>query len=94
MGGGVVSTGTDEVVIPFDENVKDNAVLLLAAAEDLGLHKTVVRTTEGSFIVSKEIHDKAFGKPEPEPKREEAPKPKAEPPAEAVPKKTTTKKGD
>jgi len=51
---------SDDVQVPFDDNTQDNAVLLLAAAEDLGLDPDVVRTYEGGFTVPKEVHDKAF----------------------------------
>lgn len=51
---------TDTVQMPFDAHTKDNAVLLLAAAEELGLDPGVVKTAEGMFIVPKEVHDKAF----------------------------------
>lgn len=51
---------SDEVTVPFDDSTTDNAVLLLAAAEELGLDPAVVRTTEGSFVVPKDVHDKAF----------------------------------
>ena len=57
-----------DVEVPFDDNTTDNAVLLLAAAEELGLGAGVVTTTEGSFVVPQEVHDKAFRKPEPEKK--------------------------
>lgn len=40
----------------------DNATLLLAAAEELGLEPEVVRTSEDGFVVPQEVHDKAFGK--------------------------------
>lgn len=51
---------SDEVDVPFDDKTSDNAVLLLAAAEDLGLDPAVVRTYEGGFTVPKEVHEKAF----------------------------------
>jgi len=51
---------SDEVDVPFDDNPSDQAVLLLAAAEDLGLDPDVVRTSEGGFVAPKEVHDKAF----------------------------------
>jgi hypothetical protein len=50
---------SDRVEVPFD-NPKDQAILLLAAAEDLGLDADVVRTTEGGFSVPQEVHDKAY----------------------------------
>lgn len=57
---------SDEVIeVPFDDNPSDQANLLLAAAEDLGLDQGVVGTREGSFVVPREVHDKAFGKSEP-----------------------------
>jgi hypothetical protein len=53
---------SDRVEIPFDKKPGDQAVLLLAAAEDLGLDASEVRTYEGGFIVSQEIKDKAYPK--------------------------------
>lgn len=39
---------------------RDNAVLLLAAAKDLGLHARVVQTTtDGHFLVPQEVAEKA-----------------------------------
>jgi hypothetical protein len=55
---------TDDVTVPFDDKTSDNAVLLLAAAEELGLDAGVVKTSEGAFVVPQEVHDKAFGKEE------------------------------
>jgi hypothetical protein len=43
------------------ETSADNAVLLLAAAEELGLPASVVRTTREGFVVPSEVHEKAFG---------------------------------
>lgn len=74
---------SDEVIIPFDQKVNDNAVLLLAAAEELGLPADVVRTTEGAFVVSQEVYDKAFG-----PREEE----KKVPVKKTAAKKTAAKK--
>lgn len=56
---------SDEVEVQFGDNPADTAVLLLAAAEDLGLDPSVVGTREGAFVVPSEVHDKAFGKNEP-----------------------------
>lgn len=56
MGGGYVT----DVEVLFDENTSDKAVLLLAAAEELGLGQRVVRTTAGAFIVPEEVRDAAF----------------------------------
>ena len=53
---------SDEVEVAFSANNQETAVLLLAAAEDLGLDPSVVRTSEGAFIVPQEVSDKAFGK--------------------------------
>lgn len=40
---------------------EENAILLLAAAEELKLDPSVVRTTgEGYFLVPQEVADKAF----------------------------------
>ena len=55
---------SDETVeVPFSANNEETAVLLLAAAEELDLDPAVaVRTSEGNFVVPKEVADKAFGK--------------------------------
>ena len=53
---------SDAVEVPFDDNPTDQAVLLLAAAEELDLDQSVVATGEGMFVVPQEVHDKAFGK--------------------------------
>lgn len=49
----------DAVEIPF-ANAEEQAVLLLAAAENLGYDPGVVRTTEGGFVAPQDVHDKAF----------------------------------
>ena len=54
-----------EVEIPFGDNPSEQATLLLAAAEDLGLDQSVVGTREGSFVVPQEVHDQAFGEKKP-----------------------------
>lgn len=54
---------TDTATVPFDEKASDNAVLLLAAAEELGLGAGAVKTAEGSFVVPQEVYDRAFGEP-------------------------------
>lgn len=54
----------DEVTVPFDDNSTDNAVLLLAAAEELGLGAQAVKTNEGAFMVSQEVYDRAFRGPD------------------------------
>ena len=51
---------SESVDVPFDKKPSDQATLLLAAAEDLGLDPSVVQTSEGAFRVPKEVHDKAY----------------------------------
>jgi hypothetical protein len=51
---------SDPVDVPFGDKPSDQAVLLLAAAEDLGLDAAVVQTYEGGFRVPKEVHDQAY----------------------------------
>jgi len=51
----------DDVEVPFNDNPSDQAVLLLAAAEELGHGPAVVKTGNGTFIVPQDVHDKAFG---------------------------------
>lgn len=54
---------SDETVeIAYSANNQETAVLLLAAAEELDMDQSVVRTSEGKFVVPKEVADKAFGK--------------------------------
>jgi phage protein D len=48
-----------DIEIPFGDNNKDNAVLLLAAAQELELEASVVRTTYSAFIVPEEVAKKA-----------------------------------
>jgi hypothetical protein len=48
-----------DIEIPFGDSNKDNAVLLLAAAEELGEDASVVRTTDSAFVVSEELAKKA-----------------------------------
>jgi hypothetical protein len=50
----------DLVEVPYGENAADTATLLLAAAEDLDLDQSVVKTSEGGFLVPSEVNDKAF----------------------------------
>lgn len=49
----------DHVYVPYGDSAADTAVTLLAAAEDLGLDAGVVGTTEGGFLVPKEVADKS-----------------------------------
>lgn len=49
--------------VQVDGMTQDNAILLLEAAEKLELDPSVVETTsDGHFLVPKEVADKAFGK--------------------------------
>lgn len=53
-----------DVRIHFDDNMQDNATLLLAAARKLDRPDSDVRTEMGAFVVDEEIADEAgFGKP-------------------------------
>lgn len=52
---------SDETVV-VEGLASDDATLLLAAAEELGLPADVVRTSEDGFVVPKAVHDKAYGK--------------------------------
>lgn len=49
------------VEVPFDGQAGDKATLLLAAAEELDLPASVVRTGNGKFLVPAEVEKKAFG---------------------------------
>jgi len=73
----------DRIEVPFDNNPSDQATLLLAAAEELGLGSRVVGTREGVFVVPQEVADKAFAAPEPE---------EPQPTKKAATKRTATKK--
>jgi len=56
----------DEMVeVPFGDDVADTAVLLLAAAEELDLDQSEVRTVTGAFLVPRNIAEKAGVQPEP-----------------------------
>lgn len=81
---------TELVKVPFGKT-KDQAILLLAAAEELGLASTVVRTTTGAFLVPAEVEKQAFSerdadKSEPKKTAKKAPAKKA-----AAKKSPTTK---
>lgn len=65
---------------------RDNAVLLLAAAEDLNLDAGVVRTTTNGYLVPEEVANQAgLGEEKPKPAKKAAAK-------KAPAKKTTAKK--
>ena len=53
---------SESVKVPYEGKSTDKAVLLLAAAEELGLDPSVVRNTNGAFVVPPEVAEKAFGK--------------------------------
>ena len=48
-----------EVRVEFDDNMSEAATLLLAAALDLELDPSVVRTEEGAFVVPEEVANEA-----------------------------------
>jgi hypothetical protein len=73
---------TDQVKVPIST---DNAVLLLAAAHELGLEPSVVQTQGGAFLVPAEVEKKAFA-PRKTEDSDEAPAKKT------AAKKSTTKK--
>lgn len=58
--------------VEVEGRTEENAVRLLAAAEDLGLSKHVVKSTSDGFVVPKEVHDKAFGNGDDEKKKSAA----------------------
>lgn len=74
-----------DVEIPFGENTKDVATLLLAAAEKLELPAESVRTTSDGFLVPEEVADLAGEDWEATP---------AEEPKKAPAKKSTSKKSE
>ena len=81
----------ETVTVSFDDKASDNAVLLLAAAEELGYDPSIVQTTEGGFRVPKDVHDKAFGKDKPKDEWHEHDK--ASPPKSGRKKKSESEEG-
>lgn len=81
-----------DVKIPFGDNNKETAILLLAAAESLGRGQWEVRTNVGFFVVDEEIANEAgLGEKGPTKKAESQPAKKAS--AKKAPaKKTAAKK--
>lgn len=82
------------VEIPFGDNMRDQAVLLLAAAEKVEGDQSVVRTTDSSFVVPEKVAKEAGlseDSPEPKPAAKKAPAKKAAAKKTAA-KKTTAKK--
>lgn len=54
------TTPVEDVHVPFGENPGDTATALLAAAEDMDLPASVVRTTsDGTFVVPADLAKKA-----------------------------------
>lgn len=74
---------SDAVEVPFEGEAREKAILLLAAAAELGLDSSVVQSQSGGFLVPAEVEKQAFH-------REEAPKEPAKKAAAA--KKSTPKK--
>lgn len=76
--------------VPFGDDISDQAVLLLAAAQELDLPAEVVRTGSAVFIAPDEVVERAFGN------RDKAPQKKAESPrlhtVKSEPAKRATKK--
>jgi hypothetical protein len=78
------------VEIPFGDNMKDQAILLLAAAEKTAGDQSLVRTTDSSFVVPEEVAKEAgLSEDKPEPKPTAA---KKAPAKKAAAKKTSAKK--
>jgi hypothetical protein len=50
---------SDQVEVKFSGEASDRAVLLLAAAEELGLDASVIRSSYGAFLVPEEVAKKA-----------------------------------
>lgn len=51
---------SEYVEVPFEGKAAEKAVLLLAAAEELGVGQDSVRTVTGAFLVPAEVNEKAF----------------------------------
>lgn len=60
------------VEIPFGEKANEQATLLLAAAEELDLDPSAVRTGEGVFVVPSEVADKAGLSPDDDDDKDES----------------------
>ena len=86
----------DEVEVGWGDNPSDTAILLLAAARDVGVDVDVVKTTgRRSFMVPTKVHDayvkgvQSSAAPEPE-EPEEKPTP-GKPAAKGAAKKSASK---
>jgi hypothetical protein len=73
-----------DVQVPFGDNPGETATLLLAAAEELGLGQSVVRTSDSGFLVPEEVAKKVDEKDEPEEEQK--------PPTKKAPAKKAAKK--
>lgn len=82
------------VEVPFGEKPGDTATLLLAAAQELGLDASVVRTrpTKRLFIVPEEVSERAFGAREDEGEDKTGQEPKKAPAKKSAAKKAAAKK--
>jgi len=76
--------------VPFGDNASDTAVLLLAAAEALGLDQAVVKTGTGVFIVPTEVAD-AANQDLPAPEEEAEPEQSEETVEKQAPKRAAKK---
>jgi hypothetical protein len=90
-----VSEGEGELMpmrveVQFGDKPGDTAVLLLAAAETLGLEQSVVKTGTGVFIVPPEVAEEAGLGPSSGEQEKEEPEPKSEP--ETPKRRPATKK--
>ena len=63
-----------DVTVEYGDNRQETAILLLAAAEELGVDQSSIRTTRDGYVVSEEVRDKAFGSGEKKPAKKAAAK--------------------
>jgi hypothetical protein len=80
---------SEHVEVPFEGQAKDRAILLLAAAEDLGKDPQAIQTRTGSFYVDPEVAEKAGLSTRKSDAEDDSEKPSEEKPA---PKKRAAKK--
>ena len=71
------------VKVPYEGKASDKAVLLLAAAQELGVDSRVVQAQSGHFLVPAEVADQAFAPP-----KEEKPAVKKTAAKKSTPKKS------
>lgn len=77
---------SEQVEVPFGEKPDEQATLLLAAAESLGLDANAVGVAGGAFVAPQEVVDKAF-----EHEKKKDSDEKKEPAKKATAKKTAKK---